>query len=63
MNKAKRFYYAGTWFTLPFRASGYWVEDAERKNVAEAASDELAKALAKTLNFAAEVQEAAKGLK
>ena len=58
----KRFYYANTWFTLPIKANGYWVEDADRKNIAEAANDEMAKALAQTLNFAAEVQIAARAV-
>ena len=49
-NKPKRLYYGDTWFTLPFRTHGYWVEDATGKNVAEAASRELAEALKKTLN-------------
>jgi len=48
--KPKRIYYANTWFTLPFRAHWCWVEDAKGKNVAEAASPELAKALVETLN-------------
>lgn len=59
----KRFFYANTWFTLPIRANGYWVEDANRKNLAEAVNNEMAKALAQTLNFAAEVQIAARGMK
>ncbi len=50
MMKTKRIYFADTWFTLPFRTHGYWVEDATGKNVAEAASRELATALAKYLN-------------
>jgi len=50
MNKANRVYIGTTWFTLPFRARGYWVEDATGKNVAEAWSRELAKAIAETLN-------------
>ncbi len=50
----KRAYFANTWFTLPFRANGFWVEDATGKNVAEAHSREIAKALAETLNNAAE---------
>lgn len=37
-------------FVLPFRAYGFWVEDARGNNVAEAASRELATALAKLLN-------------
>jgi hypothetical protein len=49
----KRYYFAGTWFLPPFRASNYWVEDATGKNVAEAASLELAKALADMLTKAA----------
>ena len=50
MNKANRVYFGTTWFTLPFRVHGYWVEDATGKNVAEAATRELAKAIAETLN-------------
>jgi hypothetical protein len=50
MNKTKRFYFANEWFLPPFRVHGYWVEDATGKNVAEAASRELAKALADMLN-------------
>lgn len=46
----KRLHFGDTWFTLPFRVHGYWVEDATGKNVAEAASLELAKALADMLN-------------
>jgi hypothetical protein len=49
-NKTKRVYLGDTWFTLPFRVHGLWVEDATGKNVAEAYSYELAKALAKMLN-------------
>jgi hypothetical protein len=49
-NTTKRLHLGNTWFTLPFRVHGYWVEDATGKNVAEAASLELAKALAKMLN-------------
>jgi hypothetical protein len=45
-----RKYFAGTWYTLPFRAHGFWVEDATGKSVAEAWSRELAKALAAMLN-------------
>lgn len=37
-------------FRMPFRATGYWVEDADRKNVAECASGAIAKALADLLN-------------
>jgi len=50
MNKAKRVYFGTTWFTLPFRVHGYWVEDATGKNVAEAWSRELALAIAESLN-------------
>jgi len=50
MQKTNRLYFGNTWFTLPFRVHGYWVEDATGKNVAEAASLELAKALADMLN-------------
>ena len=50
MNKAKRIYFGTTWFTLPFRAHNYFVEDATGKPVAEAATLELAKALAEMLN-------------
>jgi hypothetical protein len=49
----KRYYFANEWFLPPFRVHGYWVEDATGKNVAEAASPELAKALAKMLTEAA----------
>ena len=49
----KRYYFANTWFLPPFRVHGYWVEDATGKNVAEAASPELAKALAEMLTKAA----------
>ena len=49
-DKPKRLYYGDTWFTLPFRVHGYWVEDATGKNVSEAASLALAKALKETLN-------------
>jgi len=49
-NKTPRLYLGNTWFTLPFRVHGYWVEDATGKNVAEAASLELAKALKDMLN-------------
>ncbi len=45
-----RLYYANTWFTMPFRVHGYWVEDATGKNVAEAARRELAEAIKQTLN-------------
>jgi len=50
MNKANRVYFGTTWFTLPFRARGYYVEDATGKEVAEAKSLELARALAELLN-------------
>jgi len=50
MNKAKRIYFGTTWFTLPFRAHGFWVEDATGKSVAEAFSTDLARALAEMLN-------------
>lgn len=63
MNKTKRFYYANEWFLPPFRATGYWVEDSAGKNVAEAASLELAKALARLLNYSAKAQEALESLK
>ena len=49
-NKTKRVYFGGTWFLPPFRVHGYWVEDATGKNVAEAATLELAKALKEMLN-------------
>ena len=55
MNKANRVYFGTTWFTLPFRAHGYWVEDATGKNVAEAATLELAMALAELLNASQQV--------
>lgn len=48
-NNTKRVYFGNTWFLPPFRTHGYWVEDATGKNVAEAASLELAKALAEML--------------
>ncbi len=50
MNKAKRIYFGTMWFTLPFRAHNYFVEDATGKPVAEAATLELARALAEMLN-------------
>ena len=50
MQNTNRLYFGNTWFTLPFRAQAYWVEDATGKTVAEAASLELAKALADMLN-------------
>jgi hypothetical protein len=62
MNKTNRFHYANDWFLPPFRAMGYWVEDATGKNVCEAASLELAKALVVTLNTNAKAQEALRGL-
>lgn len=43
---------AGRRYILPFRASGFWVEDARGDNVAEARSVESAKALAELLNKA-----------
>jgi hypothetical protein len=46
----KTVFFGAKRFVLPFRAHGYWVEDARGKNVAEAASRELATALAKLLN-------------
>jgi hypothetical protein len=63
MNKTKRFYFANEWFLPPFRVMGYWVEDATGKNVAEAASLDLAKALVQLLNYSAKAQEALKGVK
>lgn len=62
MTQTNRFRYADTWFTTPFRVHGYWVEDATGKNVCEAASLELAKAIANTLNTNAKAQVALKGL-
>ena len=53
MNKTKRFYFGADWFLPPFRVTGYWVEDATGKNVAEAASPQLATALADMLTKAA----------
>ena len=50
MQKTNRLHLGNTWFTLPFRVHGYWVEDATGKNVAEAASLELAIALRDLLN-------------
>lgn len=48
--ETKKLYYGNTWYTFPFRVHGYWVEDATGKNVAEAASLELAKAIKDTMN-------------
>ena len=48
--KPSRLYFGNTWFTMPFRVHGYWVEDATGKNVAEAASLDLAKAMKDALN-------------
>jgi hypothetical protein len=53
MNKTKRFYFGTEWFLPPFRVHGFWVEDATGKNVAEAASPLLAKAIADMLTNAA----------
>jgi hypothetical protein len=39
-----------SFFRMPFSATGYWVEDADRKNVAECPSGAIAKALAELLN-------------
>ena len=39
-----------SWFLLPFKASGSWVEDARGADVAEARNAEIAKALAQMLN-------------
>lgn len=50
MNKTKRYYFANEWFLPPFRSSGYYVEDATGKEVAEAKTLELARALAELLN-------------
>ena len=51
MNKeTKRILFGNTWFTLPFRVHGYWIEDATGKNVAEAADYLIAKALVDALN-------------
>jgi hypothetical protein len=49
-NKTKRVFFGNEWFLPPFRTHGYWVEDATGKNVAEAASRELAKALKELLD-------------
>lgn len=54
MNKTKRFYFGDQWFLPPFRSRGYYVEDAAGKEVAEAKTLELAKALALMLNKMAE---------
>jgi hypothetical protein len=50
MQQNKRIYFGDTWFLPPFRTHGLWVEDATGKNVAEAYSYELAKAMAELLN-------------
>lgn len=55
MNEVKRIFFANTWFLLPFRANGHWVEDATGKSVAEASDRFLAKALADTLNKSVDV--------
>ena len=39
-----------TYFRTPFRATGFWVEDADRKSVTECRSTEIAKAIADMLN-------------
>ena len=39
-----------SFFRMPFRAIGYWVEDADRKNVAKCSTGTIAKALAELLN-------------
>jgi hypothetical protein len=50
MNKnTKRAFYAGRWYTLPFRANGLWIEDATGKPVAEGETRELAKSVAESL--------------
>lgn len=49
-NTNKRVFLGGTWFTLPFKAHGLWVDDATGKSVAEAVDYVMAKALADTLN-------------
>lgn len=50
----KSMFIGGRRYVLPFRATGYWVEDATGDNVAEARNAEVAKDLAKTLNTLAE---------
>lgn len=50
----KSMFIGGRRYVLPFRANGYWVEDATGDNVAEARNAEVAKDLAKTLNMMAE---------
>lgn len=59
----KRIYYGNSWFLPPFRTHYYWVEDAEGKSVAEAASINLAEALAETLNYVARAQAAMETVK
>ena len=49
-DKTKRVFFGNEWFLPPFRTHGYWVEDATGKNVDEAASRELAKALKELLD-------------
>ena len=39
-----------TFFRMPFRATGFYVEDADKKTVAECRSREVAKALTELLN-------------
>jgi hypothetical protein len=40
----------GTIYILPFRASGFWVEDAKGLNVCSCRTMDIAKALATLLN-------------
>ena len=49
----KRFYFGNQWFLPPFSTKNYWVDDATGKSVAEAATPQLAEALARMLNNAA----------
>jgi hypothetical protein len=46
----KHVYLGDTWFTPPFKANGYYVEDATGKEVADAKSLHIAKGLAEVLN-------------
>lgn len=50
VRKSKSVKIGNQYYILPFKTSGFWVEDSKRNNVAECRSQEVAADLAKILN-------------
>lgn len=51
VQKTKRTMFIGNiTYVLPFKANGYWVEDAKGSNVCEAYNESVAKKIAEILN-------------